>query len=133
MSLIRRDLIAFADYDAEMYKAIFSQTTRGKQQLLFCGQPFIYEKRVLLRDGIEKKLWRCNQWWNRRCRARVFTIGDAITPLNKYHTHEDIIRRKKRIVKKKTEPVEQVDEATPDELAHFFIIETPKKTTEDLL
>lgn len=50
-----------------------------------------------LAGGGQKKLWRCNQWWNKRCRSRVYTIGDLVTPLNKYHTHEDIIRRKKRV------------------------------------
>lgn len=38
--------------------------------------------------------------WNKKCRARVFTIGDIVTPLNKYHTHEDIIHRKKRVSKR---------------------------------
>lgn len=50
-----------------------------------------------LASGGQKKLWRCNQWWNKRCRSRVYTIGDLVTPLNKYHTHEDIIKRKKRV------------------------------------
>lgn len=115
------------DVDAEIFKAIFSQTTRGKEQLIFCGQPFIYEKRVHLADGEVKKLWRCNQWWNKRCRARVYTIRDIVTPLNKYHTHEDIIRRKKRIAKKKiVVPIESP--AAPGEgVSHFFIIEASNK------
>lgn len=83
-----------------MYKAIFSHTTRGREQLLFCGQPFIYEKCITLPSGDLKKLWRCNQWWNKKCRARVYTVNDHITPLNKYHTHEDIIKRKKRVSRK---------------------------------
>lgn len=87
--------------DPNLYLAVFSQTTRGREQLLFCGQPFVYEKCVILPDGTEKKLWRCNQWWNQKCRARVYTIDDVITPLNKYHTHEDIVKRKKRVAKKK--------------------------------
>lgn len=78
-------------------RAIFTTTTRGRDQLIVCGQPYIYEKNVLLAGGTEKKLWRCNQWWNKRCRARVFTIGDVVTPLNKYHTHVEIIKRKKRV------------------------------------
>lgn len=47
----------------EQYKAIYSQTTRGKEQLLFCGQPFIYEKSVRMPSGEMKKFWRCNQWY----------------------------------------------------------------------
>lgn len=39
--------------------------------------------------------------WNKKCRSRVFTVGDIITPLNKFHTHEEIIHRKKRVTKKK--------------------------------
>lgn len=81
----------------EQYRAEFTTTTRGREQLIFCGQPFIYEKGISLANGGQKKLWRCNQWWNKRCRARVYTIADVVTPLNKYHTHEDIIKRKKRV------------------------------------
>lgn len=44
------------------YKAVYSQTTRGKEQLIFCGQPFIYEKSVRMPNGQMKKFWRCNQW-----------------------------------------------------------------------
>lgn len=85
----------------------------------------------MLTDGLEKKLWRCNQWWNKRCRARVYTIGDIVTPLNKYHTHEDIIRRKKRIAKKKIEPIQST--SAEEEMSHFFIIESSNKKdrTED--
>lgn len=81
----------------EQLRAEFTTTTRGRDQLIFCGQPFIYEKGMQLANGVQKKMWRCNQWWNKRCRARVYTIGDLVTPLNKYHTHEDIIKRKKRV------------------------------------
>ena len=81
-------------------KAKFSHTTRGREQLIFCGQPFIYEKGITLPTGEMKKLWRCNQWWNQKCRSRVYTINDTVTTLNKYHTHEDIIKRKKRVSKK---------------------------------
>lgn len=49
-------------FDLDVYKASYSQTTRGKDQLLFCGQPFIYEKCIRLQSGESKKLWRCNQW-----------------------------------------------------------------------
>lgn len=118
------------DGDAEIYKAIFSQTTRGREQLIFCGQPFIYEKRVVLADGDVKKLWRCNQWWNKKCRARVYTIRDIVTPLNKFHTHADIIRRKKRIAKKKVlEPIESPPTTAGEEVSHFFIIKTSDKDT----
>lgn len=45
-----------------MFKAVYTKTTRGKEQLIFCGQPFIYEKGVRLTNGHMKKHWRCNQW-----------------------------------------------------------------------
>lgn len=51
---------------------------------------------------VERKIWRCNQWWNEKCRARVYTIGDHITPLNKFHTHSHVINRKPRVSKKKS-------------------------------
>lgn len=56
--------------DPQMFKAVFSQTTRGKEQLLFCGQPFIYEKSIRLPNGQMKKLWRCNQW----CVSYIFRL-----------------------------------------------------------
>lgn len=31
----------------------------------------------------------------------MYTVGETVTPLNKYHTHEDIIHRKKRVAKKR--------------------------------
>lgn len=31
----------------------------------------------------------------------MYTINNDVTPLNKYHTHEDIIHRKKRVTKKR--------------------------------
>lgn len=123
--------IRLVETDVDFFKAIFAQTTRGKEQLIFCGQPFIYEKRVILPDGQVKKLWRCNQWWNKRCRARVYTIDDTVTTLNKYHTHEDIIRRKKRIAKKKiSSPIESTSTAG-EEVSHFFIIEASNKKRPD--
>ena len=76
---------------------------RGKTQLLFQGQPFVLEK-IMKKGEAEKKIWRCNQWWNEKCRARVYTINDIITPLNRFHTHEDIIKRKPRTKKPKIEP-----------------------------
>jgi hypothetical protein len=78
---------------------------RGKTQLLYLGQPFIFEKTIRAQDGNERNIWRCNQWWNEKCRARVYTVDNKITPLNKYHTHSEIINRKRRVVKKKDGPV----------------------------
>lgn len=49
---------------------------------------------------VERKIWRCNQWWNEKCRARVYTINDRITPMNKFHTHSHVINRKPRVSKK---------------------------------
>lgn len=98
--------------------------------MIFCGQPFVYEKRVVLPNGTEKKLWRCNQWWNQKCRARVYTIDDVITPLNKYHTHEDIVKRKKRVAKKRDaknqRPNENVVTNESDEV-HFYIVTDNEK------
>ncbi|XP_017475199.1 PREDICTED: uncharacterized protein LOC108365623 [Rhagoletis zephyria] len=76
--------------------AIYSATSRGRVQLIYGGQPFIFEKILKLSSGEEKKFWRCNQWWNQKCRSRVYTINDIVMPLNRYHTHEEIVRRKKR-------------------------------------
>lgn len=75
---------------------------RGKIQLIYQGQPFVLEK-VITKGDNERKIWRCNQWWNEKCRARVFTVNNIITPLNRFHTHEDIIRRKPRTKKPKIE------------------------------
>ncbi|XP_052567428.1 uncharacterized protein LOC128093746 [Culex pipiens pallens] len=80
-------------------------TMRGKEQLLYLGQPFVFEKLVVTPTAEPKKIWRCNQWWNQKCRARVYTIGNVITPLNRYHTHSDIVKRKRRVTKKKVAPV----------------------------
>ncbi|EDV94599.1 GH21999 [Drosophila grimshawi] len=66
-------------------------------QLIYGGQPFIFEKTLKLSTGEEKRYWRCNQWWNQKCRSRVFTINDIVCPLNRFHTHEEIVRRKKRV------------------------------------
>ncbi|XP_059611358.1 modifier of mdg4-like isoform X16 [Phlebotomus argentipes] len=83
--------------------AIYERTMRGKDQVIYMGQPFIFDKYVQLSNGIEKRIWRCNQWWNKKCRARIYTIGDLVTPINKLHTHADIIKRKKRTTKKRVE------------------------------
>ena len=66
---------------------------------MYGGQPFIFEKILKLASGEEKKYWRCNQWWNQKCRSRVYTINDLVIPLNRYHTHEEIVKRKKRVRK----------------------------------
>ena len=67
--------------------------------MIYGGQPFIFEKKIKLATNEEKKYWRCNQWWNQKCRSRVCTINDMVIPLNRYHTHEEIVRRKKRVRK----------------------------------
>ncbi|XP_023036513.2 TPR-containing protein DDB_G0280363 [Drosophila willistoni] len=77
--------------------AIYTATSRGRMQLIYGGQPFIFEKILKLSSGEEKRFWRCNQWWNQKCRSRVFTINDVVCPLNRFHTHEEIVRRKKRV------------------------------------
>lgn len=65
------------------------------------GQPFVFEKdKKGNNEETVKKIWRCNQWWNEKCRARVYTVGDRITPLNKFHTHSHVINRKPRKSKK---------------------------------
>ncbi|XP_055385219.1 uncharacterized protein LOC129614554 [Condylostylus longicornis] len=84
--------------------AVYARTSRNKIQLIYGGQPFIFEKILKLANGQEKKYWRCNQWWNQKCRSRVYTINDVVTPLNRYHTHEEIIKRKKRARKIKINP-----------------------------
>lgn len=93
-------------YFSEIYNqesvAVFAHTMRGKLQLVYQGQPFVFEK--VIKQGIqEKKVWRCNQWWNEKCRSRVYTMNNMVTPLNRFHTHEDIIKRKKRSKKIKIE------------------------------
>ncbi|KAI9584960.1 hypothetical protein GQX74_006855 [Glossina fuscipes] len=79
--------------------AVYSATSRGRVQLIYGGQPFIFEKKIKLSTLEEKKYWRCNQWWNQKCRSRVCTINDMVIPLNRYHTHEEIVKRKKRVRK----------------------------------
>lgn len=80
-------------------------------QLIYGGQPFIFEKTLKLSSGEEKRFWRCNQWWNQKCRSRVFTINDVVCPLNRFHTHEEIVRRKKRV--RRVPPVETISKVTP--------------------
>ncbi|XP_058130357.1 modifier of mdg4-like isoform X8 [Anopheles ziemanni] len=83
----------------EDHIAVFTRTMRGKEQLLYLGQPFVFEKLAQRPGGPPKKIWRCNQWWNQKCRARVYTVDRQITPLNRYHTHTNIVKRKQRITK----------------------------------
>uniref|UniRef100_A0A182MES3 BEN domain-containing protein n=1 Tax=Anopheles culicifacies TaxID=139723 RepID=A0A182MES3_9DIPT len=86
--------------DADDSLAVFTTTMRGKEQLVYMGQPFVFEKLVLTHAGQPKKIWRCNQWWNQKCRARVYTIDRHITTLNGYHTHAEIVTRKQRVAKR---------------------------------
>ncbi|XP_070506015.1 modifier of mdg4-like isoform X29 [Chironomus tepperi] len=91
-----------AQENEDEYIAKYSQTTRGKTQLIFLGQPFVFEKDVKGHNNvIERKIFRCNRWWDMKCRARVYVSNDRITPLNKYHTHSHVINRKSRTSKKK--------------------------------
>lgn len=61
-----------------------------------------------MKYGGEKRYWRCNQWWSRKCRARVYTVGDEVFPLKAEHTHTDVGTRKKR--EKRQKPVVEVGE-----------------------
>uniref|UniRef100_A0A1A9WMM6 FLYWCH-type domain-containing protein n=1 Tax=Glossina brevipalpis TaxID=37001 RepID=A0A1A9WMM6_9MUSC len=88
--------------------AVYSATSRGRVQLIYGGQPFIFEKKIKLSTLEEKKYWRCNQWWNQKCRSRVCTINDTVIPLNRYHTHEEIVKRKKRVRKNLIPPATAV-------------------------
>lgn len=81
--------------------AVFMQTTRGKDQVIYHGQPFILDKDITLKSGRKKRVWRCNQWWSGKCRARIFTVGDHVWPLKNEHTHADVITRKKRVARPK--------------------------------
>lgn len=67
--------------------------------------------------------------WNKKCRSRVFTIGDTVTPLNKYHTHEDIIHRKKRVARKKQE-MKMIND-TENEDVEFYLMQDKKDASED--
>lgn len=95
--------LSFRTLEDDESIARYSQTTRGKTQLLYLGQPFVFEKDVKGNNNkVERKIWRCNQWWNEKCRARVFTLNERITALNKFHTHSHVINRKPRVSKKKS-------------------------------
>lgn len=81
----------------------------------------IYEKK---HENKFDFLWTCR--WNKKCRARVYTIDGIITTLNKYHTHEDIIYRKKR-VSKKLKSSSSKDEEQSNEDVDYLIVQTDKK------
>jgi hypothetical protein len=89
---------------------------------LYLGQPFVFEKEIKGHNNVvERKIWRCNQWWNEKCRARVYTIDDRITPLNKFHTHSHVINRKPRAKKIK---VEVKNESDKNEYQTVFVTES---------
>lgn len=81
--------------------AVFSRTMRGKDQVIYHGQPYILDKEVTLSNGRLKRIWRCNQWWQKKCRARLFTVDGLIWPMKNEHTHADVIKRKQRTVRPK--------------------------------
>lgn len=64
--------------------------------------------------------------WNKKCRSRVYTIGDTITALNKYHTHEEIIHRKKRVAKKR-----QDDDKDYADVDYLLLASTEKKENSE--
>lgn len=57
----------------------------------------------------------------------MYTIGDKVTPLQKYHTHEDIIHRKKRVSKKQRH--EGQDDDTDKDYADvdYLLVTSDKK------
>lgn len=57
----------------------------------------------------------------------MYTIGDTVTPLNKYHTHEEIIHRKKRVTKKSI----PCDDDQRSEDGEFFTVSIKKDMIED--
>lgn len=67
---------------------------------------------------------KCHRW-NQKCRSRVFTLGEAVTVLNKYHTHEEIILRKKRVARKRGD--DDKDFADVD----YLLAANDKKETSD--
>ena len=81
-------------------RAIFTQTIRGKEKVVYRGQPFAMDATVRMSNGRQKRTWRCSQWWSEKCRARIYTIGDLVFPMKKEHTHQDIIIRKQRADRK---------------------------------
>lgn len=56
----------------------------------------------------------------------MYTIGDTVTPLNKYHTHEDIIHRKKRVAKKR-----QDDDKEYADVDYLLVSSEKKDNSED--
>lgn len=92
--------------------AVFTRTMRGKDQVMYHGQPFILEREIPLKNGQSKRVWRCNQWWSGKCRARLFTIDSCVWPLKQEHTHIGVVTRKKR-VRRITPKVGQVEIQSP--------------------
>lgn len=78
--------------------AVFTRTMRDKDQVIYHGQPYILDKEVPLKSGSLKRIWRCNQWWRQKCRARIYTVGGSVWPMKNLHTHQDVVKRKKRVV-----------------------------------
>lgn len=56
----------------------------------------------------------------------MYTVGDLVTPLNKYHTHEEIIHRKKRVTKKR-----QPDDKDYSDVDYLLVQTDKKETSED--
>lgn len=56
----------------------------------------------------------------------MFTIGDKVTPLNEFHTHTDIIHRKKRVAKKRSD-----DDKEYSEVDYLVVTSEKKGTSED--
>lgn len=86
-------------------------------------QIFVLKMVKAYRCHLKKNRYR----WNKKCRARVYTIGDIITPLQKLHTHEDIIYRKKRVAKKNATNPEKMYDVVVD----YLLVSDDKKETSD--
>lgn len=63
-------------------QAVYTTTSRGRIQLMYCGQSYYFE-----RTSKEKTYWVCSQNRNQNCRARLYTINHIITPVNMQHKH----------------------------------------------
>lgn len=64
--------------------------------------------------------------WNQKCRSRVYTLGDVVTVLNRFHTHEDVIHRKKRVAKKRGD-----DDKDFSDIDYLLGPSDKKETSED--
>lgn len=56
----------------------------------------------------------------------MYTINNDVTPLNKYHTHEDIIHRKKRVTKKR-----KSDDKDYGDVDYLVVSTEKKENSED--